>query len=408
MSEIMLARQPIFDAHSNTVAYEILYRSVDSQLQCASRLGDVELTAQVLSNVLNEMGMASLSEQHELFFNISRDFLLSDYPSLLPAGQSVLEVLEDVEVDTNVIEAIQAWKNKGYTIALDDFVSIANDQARLIRYADIVKVDLLALPEGHLEPMVKSLRQYPVKLLAEKVETQEMYEQCKALGFDYFQGYFICKPKLMVSKSLPSNKLQVLQLLDRTLRAESTTELQFDITHDLALSYKLLKYINSAALGLRTRIDSIPHALNMLGIKNIRLWLSIILLSSFSQDKPPELMIIALSRGRFLELWAEKYGSATLKNDYFVLGMFSTLDALLDQDLYAITDNMSLPASVSRGLFDLDSCEASALELICAIELAAWDDVARLAQHLDTPENQLSALYVESTAWADARLKALM
>lgn len=408
MSEIMLARQPIFDANANTVAYEILYRSVDAQLHCASRLGDVELTAQVLSNVLNEMGLANLCEQHQLFFNISRDFLLGDYPSLLPAGQSVLEVLEDVEVDDNTIAAIKAWKSKGYTIALDDFVSIANDQARLIQYADIVKVDLLGLNGEDLAAMVKALRKFPVKLLAEKVETQEMYEQCRQLGFDYFQGYFICKPKLVVSKSLPSNKLQLLQLLDRTLRAESTNELQFDITHDLALSYKLLKYINSAAMGLRTRIDSIPHALNMLGVKNIRLWLSIILLSSFSQDKPPELMTIALSRGRFLELWAEKYGQPALKSDYFVLGMFSTLDALLDQNMMEITGNMSLPQCVSNGLLDMSSIEATALELICAIEMAAWSDVARLAQRLQTPENQLSALYVEATAWADTRLKALM
>jgi len=257
MKKVLLARQPIFDAQQATYAYELLYRG-----DLTADAGGDAMTATVLSNTLNQFGMDTVTDGSPVFVNLSRHFLLSEFPKILPPDRTVLEVLEDVPADEDVIASMQYWKGKGFTIALDDFVSVNSAHMSLLPYADIVKVDILDY-EGELESLVQTLKNEQVKLLAEKVETYEQYELCQQLGFDYYQGYFFSKPSLMVDhKSLDTNKAQLIQLLSRTLEAESPKDLERDIAHDLALSYKLLCYINSASVGLRKKIDSIGHALN--------------------------------------------------------------------------------------------------------------------------------------------------
>jgi len=401
LKTVLLARQPIFDIHQKTYAYELLYRGD------AMNIGDDAMTATVLCNTLNQFGMDAITDGSPFFINLSKEFLLSDFPNLLPTESVVLEVLEDVPADDDVIAAMQHWKEKGFTIALDDFVSMNSEHIKLLPYTDIVKVDILEY-EGKLDEIVHELRQTKVKLLAEKVETHEQHELCKELGFDYYQGYFFSQPSLMVEHhSLDTNKAQLLQLLSRTLEAESPKELENDIAHDLALSYKLLCYINSASVGLRKEIHSIGHALNLMGLNNIRTWVSMLLMASLSKDKPDALLSLSFTRGRFLELLAISLGEPKKANDYFILGMFSLLDALLDQDIADATESISLPDLVHDGLLNKESNEANKLELIRALEQADWPRLSELLQLIGIDDEQMSSLYSESVQWADERMSLI-
>jgi len=398
MMNITLARQPIFDAQQRTYAYELLYRGD------APEVDDDGMTATVLSNTLNRFGMDTVTHGSLIFVNLSKEFLLSDFPSLLPPDRTVLEVLEDVPADEDVIGAMEYWKGKGFTLALDDFISVNSQHMKLLSYADIVKVDILAY-EGELATLVHALKQYPVKLLAEKVETHEQFALCQKLGFDYYQGFFFSKPALMVdSHVLDTNKSQLLQLLSKTFEAESPKDIENDIAHDLSLSYKLLCYINSAAVGLRREIDSIGHALNLMGLDNIRVWVSMLLMASLSKDKPDALLGLSFHRGRFLELLAVSKGEHAQHNDYFILGMFSVLDALLDQDMEHAIEFLSLPELVHDGLLNPESDASCRLQLIRSLEQANWTRLAELLQRQGLDDMQMAALYAESMQWADERM----
>ena len=399
MKKILLARQPIFSASQDTYAYELLYRG-----ELSADSGADAMTATVLSHTLNQFGMDTIADGNPIFVNLSRSFLLSEFPEILPPDRTVLEVLEDVPADEDVIASMKYWKDKGFTIALDDFVSVNSAHMNLLPYADIIKVDILDY-EGELDTLVKALKQEPVKLLAEKVETYEQFEACQKLGFDYYQGYFFSKPSLMVDQhSLDTNKAQLLQLLSRTLEVESPKELADDISHDLSLSYKLLCYINSAAVGLRKKIDSISHALNLMGLDNIRVWVSMLLMASLSKDKPDALLSLAFNRGRFLEQLAITRGEEHQANDYFILGMFSLLDALLDQGIEQATSSISLPGIVRDGLLCDGSDAANKLALICSLEKADWAMLAELLLEIGIDDQQMLALYTESIRWSDEKM----
>jgi len=401
LNKVMLARQPIFDAQQHTHAYELLYRGDTMDID-----GDT-MTATVLSNTLNRFGIEKMAHGIPVFINLSKTFLLSDLPDLLPYETTVLEVLEDVPADDEVIAAIQHWKQKGFTVAIDDFISITSDHMKLLPYVDIVKIDLIDCVEP-LPVIVKELRKFPIKLLAEKVETYEEYELCKKLGFDYFQGYFFSRPTVIInSHTLESNRAQLLHLLSRSLEAETVNELESDISHDLTLSYKLLCYINSASIGLKKKIDSISHALTLLGLKKLRTWVSMLLMSSLSTTKPDALLALSFSRGHFLEQLAIIQHDDKHSNDYFILGMFSLLDAFLDQDLNQAVESVSLPTLVHEGLLHNDSSAGRNLRLIKALEQGDWASADRFCHAINLECEQIMALYAEAIQWSDERVSAI-
>ncbi|PCI45707.1 MAG: hypothetical protein COB41_00855 [Proteobacteria bacterium] len=401
MNKVMLARQPIFDAHQKTYAYELLYRGESMDID-----GDT-MTATVLSHTLNRFGIETMAHGRPIFINLSKTFLLSDLPEILPHNATVLEVLEDVPADKEVIAAIQHWKEQGFTVALDDFISITSDHMKLLPYVDIVKIDILDCSQP-LHVIVQEIRKFPIKLLAEKVETYEEYELCKKLGFDYFQGYFFSKPTIIInSHALETSKAQLLQLLSRVLEADSPKDLETDIAHDLTLSYKLLCYINSASVGLKKKIDSIGHALTLLGLKKLRAWISMMLMASLSTGKPDALLALSFIRGRFLEQLALAKHDDKHSSDYFILGMFSLLDAFLDQDIEHAIESVSLPKLVHEGLLDKTSSANNHLRLIQALEQGDWAQVDTLCDTVDVDSEQIMSLYAEAIQWSDERVATI-
>jgi len=322
----------------------------------------------------------------------------------LPPHKVGIEVLETVPVTAEVIKACKDLKTKGYTLLLDDVVYEPRLDP-LLEIVDVIKVDLPFIK--NLEADVKVLRRFEGKLLAEKVETHEDYERAYALGFDYFQGYFFCKPDVLNSKTMSDSKISVLRALQQIMSATMVSEIQDLVKQNVSLSYRLLKYINSAAFGMRREITSIEQALVLLGLNNVRRWLSLLSLSSLGDDKPSELMRTALYRGHLLESIAQLRNKNQIGDD-FLLGMFSVLDALLDKPMADVISEMALPASVQDALLRDDAEESYKLHLVKALDHCKWNEVAKLEAHYrPLSPHDLVDLNTQALAWSDAQIEAI-
>jgi len=400
MQEVFIGRQAVLDRNKNVASYELLFRSAGNKFLD----NEDTMTAQVLVGALMDVGLERLAGNKRVNINASEKFLLSGLIDVLPPDKVGIEVLETVPVTEEVIKACKDLKAKGYTLLLDDVVYEPRLDP-LLEIVDIIKVDLPLVRD--LEADVKVLRRFKGKLLAEKVETHEDYELAYALGFDYFQGYFFCKPDVLNCKTMADSKVSVLRALQQIMSTTMVSEVQNLVKQDVSLSYRLLKYINSAAFGMRREITSIEQALVLLGLNNARRWLSLLSLSSLGDDKPSELMRTALYRGYLLESIA-KVRNKNQMGDDFLLGMFSVLDALLDKPMADVVSEMALPDSVQDALLRDDAKESCKLHLVKAMDHCKWDEVAKLEAHYSPLTlHELVGLNTQALAWSDAQIEAI-
>jgi EAL and modified HD-GYP domain-containing signal transduction protein len=400
MHDIFVGRQPIYDRGLEVVAYELLFRSGES-----NRAGVVDgdlATSQVLHNTFVEIGLDTIVGCKLAFINFTRGFILQDYTAVFPADRVVIEVLEDIAVDAALLTAIRALSTQGYTIALDDFV--LRDHLRpLLEVADIVKVDILTLDRPTLQEYVTQLRPYNVQLLAEKVETRDDFDFCRDLGFDYFQGYFLCRPDIVKGQRTPANRLVTLRLLAKLQDPETEfDELEEIISRDVSLSYKLLRLINAAIYSLPKKIESIRQALLLLGTKFITSWVSLIMLTGVS-DKPQELMVTALVRGKMCELLAQAMQQAN-KEAFFTIGLFSVLDAMLDTPMPEVLKPLPLAEETSRALLYQEGIGGQMLRCVLAYERGNWDEV--VCPGLD--RRCIKETYLQAITWAAEVSKELL
>jgi len=398
MKDVFVGRQPVLDRECNVIAYELLFRASPTAQSAVHEVADgLQLTANVLVGSLMDIGLAEVSGNKMVYINAPRDFLVGDIASLFSPKDIGIEVLEDVQVDDAVVTACRAMKASGFTLLLDDFI-YSPQWEPLLEIADIIKIDLMQSKD--LTAEVAQLRQYPAKLLAEKVETQEEFELTKNLGFDYFQGYFFCRPEIVSAKKVPDSKLAILRALQQVMIAEAIQDVEAVIVHDVGLSYRLLKYINSAAFGMRSEIESVRQALSLLGLRNIQRWLSVLSLALLSKDKPQELILTAMLRGRILEEMMNrlKHPGAS---ECFLLGLFSLLDAFLDQPMDQVLEEVSLPRDVHEGLTNPESRLGQLLEVVKAIELEHWNDVDDFCKSSGLSSEGLMDVYTSSLKWVD-------
>ncbi|MBI5462001.1 MAG: HDOD domain-containing protein [Gammaproteobacteria bacterium] len=399
MQDIYIGRQPIFDRDLNVFAYELLFRG-GTQNHAGEFDGD-QATSQVIVNAFIEIGLDQIVGTHRAFINLTRSFVTTQTPLPFPKDRVVLEVLEDIHPDAEVIAGVRNLAAQGYTMALDDFV-FNEDLSPLVELAQIVKIDLMALPREQLGEHVRLLRGYNVKLVAEKIETQEEFEYCKELGFDYFQGYFLSRPNIVQGQQLPPNRLAVLHLLSKLQDPESDTgEIEKLVSHDIALSYKLLRYINSAFFALPKKIDSIRQAVVYLGTQAIKTWVSLLVVAGLG-NKPAELVIQAMQRAKMCELLAQTAKRPHIEA-YFTVGLFSLLEALMDTPLEKILEALPFTEDIRNALLKQEGPYGEALACVIAYEkgdfLRAYFD--RLAP------SQMTDTYLASARWADQSANAL-
>ncbi|NOZ05950.1 MAG: HDOD domain-containing protein [Chloroflexi bacterium] len=391
MLDIFVGRQPIFNRRLNVVGYELLFRKFGAS---EANVVDGDLaTSQVILNTFMEIGLDRLVGDGLAFINLTRRFLIEE--SRLPAmpGRVVLEVLEDIEVDEALVKALRRLSRQGYQIALDDVVH-PEDVSPLLEIADIVKVDLLAVDRDCLEEYVATLRAYNVRLLAEKVETYEDIELCQDLGFGYFQGFFLSRPKVVSGRRMPASRLTIVRMLAELQNPYiEFGELEEIVRQDVSLSYKLLRLINSAFFSLPTKITTIRQALTLLGIEQVQAWLSLLLLSKVD-DKPSALITTAMTRAKMCELLATASNEPAPETD-FIVGLFSVLDALLDLPMEEIVATLPLSNEVTAALLKSQGHLGAALNCVRAYERGDWDAVS---YSLLTPEDIRDA-YLESLDW---------
>lgn len=396
--DAFVARQPIFNARREAHGYELLFRSgVANQFEHPD--GD-QASARVIANSVLLMGMEKMTGGRPAFINFTRDTLVQGYATLLPRDRVVVEILEDVAPDAEVIAACRQLKQKGYVLALDDFVcsDLANP---LLDLADIVKVDFLATSPAEREQVARALKGRVPALLAEKLEDRAAFDEAAALGYRYFQGYFLSRPVIVAEKDVPGFKLHYLKLL----REVNRPELDFDafadvLAQDAALTYKLLRYINSPYFGTRREIASIPQALGLLGESAVKKWTSVVALAGIASDQPLELAVTSLVRARFCEALAPEAGVEPRARDLFMLGLFSQLDALMGRPLPELLRELTIPNDVKHALLGGENRLRNVFECAVSYERARWPEMARSAERLDLAEPVVPPVYGEAVQWA--------
>jgi EAL and modified HD-GYP domain-containing signal transduction protein len=393
MIDYFLGRQPIFDAGLNVKAYELLYRSAD--IDYSTVVDGDRATSDVLLNSFLEVGLSRVVGDHQAFINLTRSFLLKHDGLPPPSDQLVLEVLEDIDVDEALVAAVTTLHEQGYIIALDDF--IFHEELRpLIEQADIIKIDVQALSRDEVSEHVRMLRQYPLQLLAEKIETVDEFEWCKSIGFDLFQGFFLCRPRVLRGRRMPANRANTLRVLARLQDADvDVNELEAIISEDVTMGYRLLRYINSSAFGLRKKIESIRHAIVYLGLKEVKQWANMAALSTID-DKPEELVKSCLVRAKMCELLAEHLGRIK-KGTAFIVGMFSLLDAMMDTPLDELLESLPLADEIVAALLHHEGPYAEILDNTIAYDQGEWTAI----HCADLSNAQLTDLYCEAVTWVD-------
>ncbi len=386
---MLVARQPIYDRKLKVAAYELLVRAEGD-------VPDDAATSQVLLGAFTEIGLQELVGDHPAYLKVAPSFLTEGYPLPLRTDQLVLELLSRTRADHDLFAAMRGLRRDGYRIALNGFV-LSDATRALLRVADVVKIDVPATPRATLAVLASALAGLDVALLADGVQTHEDFEFCHELGFDLFQGYFFCKPKVAKGRGIPVNRLTTLRLVS-SMNAPSVDmeHLEALITRDVGLSYRLLRYINSAFFGLRREVTSVRQALVMLGLDNIRRWATLLALAGVS-DKPHELLVTALMRARFAELLGSTFGEPD-EEALFTVGLFSVVDAIMDAPMEDVLGSLPFSEDVVRALLDHEGRMGEALHCVLACERGDID-AARSGPAADA---HLGSLYLTAAGWATA------
>lgn len=399
MPELFIARQPIYNRTQHVYGYELLYRPARDERDAE---GDAA-TSQVIINTMTEIGLENLVGTRAAFVNLTRSFVTGRYPLPLPPNRVVIEILEDIEVDEELLTGVQLLVDAGYTIALDDFI-YHQSMLPLLELVHIVKIDVQALDEKDLRAHVHALREYPhLKLLAEKVEIPEEYELCRELGFDYFQGYFFSRPKVIRRPRLPANQLALMQLLAEVQRPDTTIpKLEMLISQDVGFSYKLLRYINSAFFAMPKPVESIQRAVVLLGTKVIQKWITLLVLARV-EDKPAELMVTAVVRAKMCEILAKALRYEA-EDTCFTVGLLSVLEALLDMPMEKVLGMLTLTDEVNRALLRFEGTPGKLLQLALHYEYGEWDRL----EHPALEEEVILDAYLQAIAWATEASRNLL
>jgi c-di-GMP-related signal transduction protein len=387
-----VARQPILDHSQKVFGYELQFRNGLEDYFNA----DPELASRSTLDSSLLFGLNTLCDGRRAFVNCTREVLLKDLITLLPPTQVVVEILETVEPDERVIAACRRLKQGGYRIALDDF---APDDPRVVlcEFADILKIDIRATTA---EERATMLGRYGNKcqMLAEKVETQQEFRQAQDARFAYFQGYFFCRPELMMAREVPANRVHYLRLLESVCKPElDMLELERLIKQEASVCYRLLRYLNSPLFGFSLQIKSVRHAMAILGECELRRWIRLVVAVSAAEKKCSELLLMALTRARFCELLSRHVAS---QSDLFLMGLLSVMDAILEVSIDALLKQIPVDYETKAALLGQPSRLRPLYQLMLAQESGEWEQSSELARQMHLSAEEVSEQWWQATHWS--------
>jgi c-di-GMP-related signal transduction protein len=390
-----VARQPILTADEKVFGYELLFRD---GVEDFFRSSDADAASRSALNTSVLLGLNVLCDGRRAFVNCTREVLLKDYITLLPPGQTVVEVLETVPADDLVVAACRRLKEAGYMIALDDF-AVNDPREVLTDLADIIKVDLRATSAADAADMVERYGPWRCRMLAEKVETREEFAAAKKADFLYFQGYFFRRPEIITAHEIPANRLNYLRMLKAVSQPElDVREIENLVKGEASLCYRLLRYLNSAAFGFAAEIHSVRHALSILGEREVRRWIRLVASLAAGQDKTSDLVLAALVRARFCELLSPKIQHGD--SDLFLMGMLSLMDTILEIPMLQVLDNVPVDLECKAALLGVDSRLRPFYQLMLARESGEWKAMGELTTQLHLNESDVAESYWQAMQWA--------
>ena len=371
---VFIARQPIFDTDRRRVAYELLYRAHRDATQ-AIGVSESHMCGDTALHALLSIGLDRLTAGTTAFVNITREHLLGELYKIFDPTAVVLELLETVDGDAAVVEACKRAVDEGYRLALDDYDSRASLDP-LLPYASIVKLDVLGKTTGQLEPVVARLKGMGLTVLAERVETAEMLQACEAMGCVLFQGYVFSRPETLDGRAVNVQHARVFNIMALLNEPDVTdAALEEAFRSHPALSLSLLRIVNSASFGARS-VDSIAHAIRLVGREALSRWMLIMLIATVGSQSPVahEAVVEALVRGRFCET-VTAHGLAGDPTARFLVGLLSRMDALLGLPMEAVLERLPVSVDVRDALLAGTGPHAPVLRLAEAYERGEWAEV---------------------------------
>jgi c-di-GMP-related signal transduction protein len=396
-TDIFVARQPIFDERHRVFAYELLFRSGTDNFFTPGPNLDMP-TSHVLSSGMF-FGMATLTDSKPAFLNFTRAALVGDFAFTLAPTDVVIEVLETVEPDGQVIDACKRLKAAGYRLALDDFVN-RPDYAPLVAIADFIKVDVLLTSPQERAALAHAYRTANRRMLAEKVETREAVTETTSEGYQYFQGYFFSRPVMMTSKTLAGYRLNYLRLLKELNQPDvDMWRLEEVVKQEASIALRLLRRVNSAAYGFRMTTSALRHALVLLGEREIRVCATVWSLAELAKDLPSELIVASTLRARLCEMLGKPAGLGDRSSDLFLVGMFSMLDAILQQPMDQILSTLPLADDVRHALSGGSNALRFVLDSVMAYERGQWEEASASAERAGLTGRNISMCYPDAIAW---------
>lgn len=395
--KVFTARQPIFNKARKVVAYELLYRDSEKNFFPQGIPGDVA-TSKLLVNTLLNMDIDEVTEEKPALINFPESILKSSFSDLVPSKKIIIEILETVEPNDETYEFIRKLFHKGYRIALDDFV-FKPEWERFFKFVRLIKIDIMQTPLDEIRELIPKIKaQKNIKLLAEKVETYEEYEACKEAGFDFFQGYFFCKPEMIHSTGANLSSHLLVQIYNEASKEDANLKKICSLfSQEPELSCKLLMYLNRVS---GRQIESLSQGVSYLGIENIRKFSSLLITAEIAPKKPKELVKLSIVRSRFCELIAAHSLHGKDKEKAFMAGLFSNLDALLDRHMCEIVSELPIHEDVKSALLNQESNDIGLiLSLSISYQRAEWDKVKMEARAVGIPEQKLALCYKKAMQW---------
>lgn len=404
MPEFFIGRQSILDRKQDLAGFELLFRS--GQKNSASFVDNVAASSAVINHAFNELGFKTVLGKYRGFINVDTQLLMDDMIELLPKEQVVIELLEGIEINGTVVARCKYLKSRGYMLALDDVNQYSDNLEPLRGCIDVIKIDLKLSGMSSLNDIISPLRNWPVKLLAEKVDTREEAKHCMDAGFHLFQGYHFAKPIIITGKRLAHSELALMRLLGMVMSDAETPEIEQMFKQNPGLSFNLLRLTNCAAAGANQKITSIGNAITILGRNQLQRWLQLLIYTNDSKVTFPDpLLQLAATRGKCMELLIRHFDihSKEQEDHAFMVGIMSLMDTLLGMPLAEILSPLNPPADIRDALTARTGLLGKLLSMIEHLEQYNMEEAHRLLDEL-APLNidEINHAQLEALAWSNS------
>lgn len=397
-----IARQPILNMQQEIVAYELFFRD-SAEAKSAVIQDSHQASMKVLVNTLNDIGAKGLLEDKSAFILVDAELINNEVLELLPPSKTVLQLLDTVELNETNMQRCNTLRQMGYKIAITDNSFLRIEKEPTVYFnIDYIKIDVRRVGVDQAIIRFKALEHLSKVIVAEKVESKDTFEACKKAGFDLVQGYYFAKPETITAKVVNPAFVTVLKLLNMVTTDADMKQIEEVFKHDPALTFKLLRYINSVGFGLSCEIQSVRHAVTVIGTKQLFRWLTLLMVTAGQNSVSVALMKTSIIRGRLTELLGDSYFGKSEQDNLFTIGIFSLLDAMLGMPMKDVIGKIDLPDPISDALLNRQGVYGPFLLLAEACEDNDHEKMIELANSLYMDPSDVNRCHMQALSWAES------